>query len=243
VSPQRLYEALLRWLPTADFVAPAVALVAAGGDGVDPLSRIEGFDPQVGLALVSGESDAFADLLRRFIVHHEDGLPGLDNCLATGQREQARRLVHSLKGGAAAIGAFALEKKAASLEAALSPACETRGLRLAALDLEYELVQLVAALHDCVPLQAVLEPGAGEARLSRLQLEEALDTLSWLLDCGDAGAERLFRDLAPDMRAVFGGACEELGRAVRNHDDERALALLEALRAGARLQPDAGETT
>src|SRR6185369_8227007 len=194
---------------------------------------IDGFDPAVGLALVGGAAEPFADLLQRFVAHHEDGVPSLDNCLATGQREQARRLAHSLRGGAAAIGAFALEKGAASLEAALLQAQPTEELRLAAFNLEYELIHLVAALHDALPQQLAPQPDKGLARLSPVELDEALETLAALLGSGEAGAARFCRDIAPDLRAAFGGACEELERAARNHDHERALKLVEALRLGA----------
>jgi CheY-like chemotaxis protein len=240
VSAQRLYETLLRWLPQVKVAAPEAAPKPGGADWTSRLSGIDGFAPAVGLALVGGDGDAFVDLLLCFVGHYEDGLPGLDNCLATGQREQARRLAHSLKGGAAAIGAVALEKLAASLEAALVQASELQELRLAGFDLEYELIHFIAALHDALPRQSVPEPQAGPARLSAAELGEALDMLAVLLDCGDSGAERYYRDIALDMRATFGSACEELASAVRNHDDELALTLLEALRLRAGAQPATG---
>ena len=236
VTPQRLYEILQRWLPAVQVTPPAAVSRPEAGDWTSRLSAIDGFDPSVGLTLVGGEADTFADLLQRFVTHYEDGVPALDNCLATGQREQARRLAHLLKGGAASVGAIALEKGAASLEAALLQARPTQELRLAAFNLEYELIHLVGALHDALPQQPAQESGTGLIRLSPAQLDEALDTLAGLLDAGDAGAERFCRDIASDLRAAFGDACNELASAVRNHDHERALTLLEALRLRAGLE-------
>ena len=74
--------------------------------------------PAVGLAL-AGDEAVFLELLGRFVTAHQDGVPGLDSSLATGQFELARRMVHSLKGSAAAIGAETLRRQAAVCESAI----------------------------------------------------------------------------------------------------------------------------
>ena len=189
------------------------------------------------MEVAGGDEAAFADLLRRFMSHYEDGVGGLDASLATGQREPARLMVHSLKGAAAAIGAVALRERAASLEAKLAPAAITQSLRLLAFDLENDLVHMVAALHDVLPAQAEPERHADAVVMSAAQLGQALETLALLLACGDFAAQRFYRDIAPDVRAAFGSAAGELGRAMRQRDDEAALELVRQLQARRNAQP------
>jgi len=51
---------------------------------------------------------------------------------------------------------------------------------------------------------------------------------------GDYGAERFHRDIAAALRKAFGEAAAKLAQAVRNHDHEGALVLIETLKAGPR---------
>jgi PAS domain S-box-containing protein len=231
VTPQRLCETLMRWLPHAAVAEPAATPQSVPAGLLASLGGIEGFDPAVGLALM-GDEDAFACLLRQFIAAHEDGMPGLDNALVTGQRDRARRMVHSLKGSAAAIGARMLQQLAATCESAIAKGEPLERLRLLAFDIEYELVHFVGALHDRLPALAAPEESARADDMSPAQLDAALESLGFLLAAGDFSAERLHRDIAAPLRNAFGEAAGLLAQAVRNHDHERALALLATLKAG-----------
>jgi two-component system, sensor histidine kinase and response regulator len=227
VSPRRLYEALLRWLPQAAVPVPVPPKHDSGI--ADSLAGIEGLSAAAGLATTGGDEPAFEDMLRRFIARHADGLPGLDTSLVTGQRQRARLLVHSLKGAAAAIGAASLQKRAARLEMQLAQGGATQALRLMAFDLEHDLVQLVAALHDVVPGGPEPQPGPDSGSMARHELEEAVASLEVLLECGDFSAQRFHREIAPALRDAFGVEADLLAEAVRDRDDERALVILRAL--------------
>ncbi|HWP10546.1 MAG TPA: hypothetical protein VNN06_01895, partial [Ramlibacter sp.] len=61
----------------------------------------------------------------------------------------------------------------------------------------------------------------------------ALESLGGLLAAGDFGAERLHREIAAALRKAFGEAAAPLAQAVRNHDHEGALALIDTLKAAA----------
>jgi two-component system, sensor histidine kinase and response regulator len=229
VSPQRLCEMLAQWLPHAAVAMPGTQVPVAAGL-LERLGDIEGFDPAVGLALL-GDEEAFIRLLQQFIAAHEDGVPGLDANLAAGHLERARRMVHSLKGTSAALGARALQRLAASCESAIIRREPLDKLRLLAFDLQYEVVHFIGVLHDRLPAL----PAAGEIAqvddMSPAQLTAALESLGFLLMAGDYGAERLHRDIAASLRNVFGAPAAKLAHAVRNHDHERALAIVESLKA------------
>jgi two-component system, sensor histidine kinase and response regulator len=230
VSPQRLCEILTQWLPHAAVPKPGPEQRVAAGL-LESLAGIEGFEPAVGLALL-GDQDAFIRLLQRFIANHEDGVPELDAKLAAGHLERARRMVHSLKGTSAALGARTLQHLAAACEAAIVRRESAEQLRLLAFDLQYEVVHFVGVLHDRLPSLAA----AGEIlqidEMSPAQLTSALESLGFLLMAGDYGAERLHRDIGASLRKAFGEpAAAKLAHAVRNHDHERALAIVESLKA------------
>ena len=225
ISPRRLGDALARWLPRLAAAPPAEPVAPTAL--TNRLAGIEGFDPAVGLA-VAGSEELFLGLLGRFVTEHQDGVPGLDNCLATGQMELARRMVHSLKGSAAAVGADMLRRLAAGCEAAIARREETKHLRLLAFDLEYELVHFVAALHDRLPARAQPEEHRPVA-MSAAQLAAAVETLGYLLASGDFGAQRFHRDIAPQLKQAFGAPAEALAQALRDLDYERAFALLDTL--------------
>jgi PAS domain S-box-containing protein len=225
ISPQRLGDALARWLPRVAVVQPLEPATATAL--ANRLAGIEGFDPAVGQAL-AGDEAVFLELLGRFVTAHQDGVPGLDSSLATGQFELARRMVHSLKGSAAAIGAETLRRQAAVCESAIERRDELKQMRLLAFDLEYELVHFVAALNDRLPTPARAEDSAA-AVMTAPNLAAAVETLGNLLACGDFRAQRLHRDIAPQLKAAFGAPAEALAQAVRDHDYERAFALLDTL--------------
>jgi HPt (histidine-containing phosphotransfer) domain-containing protein len=143
--------------------------------------------------------------------------------------------VHTLKGASAAIGARLLQQLASSCELAIAQGEGIEKLRLLAFDIEYELVHFAGALHDRLPALATV---AGEDRratgMGAEQLEAAMQTLRNLLASGDYGAQRFHREIAADLRDAFGEAAGTLAAAVRNHDHERALVLLETMKAGPR---------
>jgi len=239
ITPQRLCDVLARWLPRIEAPRPSVR-PRADDDLADRLAGIEGFDPDSGLALI-GDEEAYLGALRRFVGEHEDGVPGLDNCLATGQVEEARRMVHSLKGSAATIGARMLQELAAACEATIARREDRQHARLLAFDLEYELVHFVGALHDRLPVSPASGEAAPAADMTEEQFKAALETLGFLLASGDFGAQRLHREIAGNLRRAFGPPAEELAQAVRDHDHERAFELLEALKPSPRASAVTGK--
>ena len=239
VTLQRLHEHLARWLPQVALPQPAMTVQPAAAGLLEALAGIEGFEPAVGLALTENQG-AFVDLLQQFIASHEDGVPGLDSALATGARGQARLMVHTLKGASAAIGARLLQQLAASCELAIAGGEPIEKVRLLAFDIEYELVHFVGALHDRLP-PAVSEEDRQAIGMGAEQLDAAVQTLGNLLASGDYAAQRFHREIAADLRNAFGDAAGTLAAAVRNHDHERALVLIEAMKAGPRTATAAKE--
>lgn len=83
------------------------------------LAGLPGMDVKRGLAAFLGKTGNYLEFLGRLVATHRDDMSRLEECLAGGDREAARRMAHTLKGTAATLGADALSVTAASLEARL----------------------------------------------------------------------------------------------------------------------------
>ncbi len=124
VDPAALFAALHRWLP-ADAAQAAAApppppeqpTPPAATDGEPPV--IAGVDTATGLRLLRGKLPLYRRLLRQFAIDHRDDMAALRQHLAAGQREEARRLVHTLKGAAASLGLGGVQAAASDLEGAI----------------------------------------------------------------------------------------------------------------------------
>lgn len=80
---------------------------------------IAGLDIRQGLKLLNGKEALYHRLLQRYAMTHRDDMASLRQQLAGGQKEDARRLAHSLKGASASLGISAVQQAASDLEAAI----------------------------------------------------------------------------------------------------------------------------
>ena len=233
-----LYAALLKWLPEErgppgserhPDAVPTRPVDAETAAALAQLSAVPGLDVARGLAVLRGKSAAYLRLLREFVATHAEDMARLAACLAAGERLEARRLAHNLKGAAATLGAGRLADKAASLETILrtreDAALGDGDLRPSIDAVAAELAALAAAMPPAGAARA-----ADAAPVEGKTLERILDELDALLAHGDTAAIELFGDHAAELRAALGQPSEELARRVENFDFEAARAMLRTLR-------------
>jgi len=167
-----LYAALLRWLPLPS-AAPGADLGATARADEPPalhrrLADIDGLDLAHGLATVSGNLGTYTRLLRLFVQTHgadAERLRALADCDDPEQPSDASNdgqaadanvlptLLHRLKGGAGAVAAVEIERRAALAESLFRDAASagTGAANAAVLDLAHDLDRLVAALTAALP--------------------------------------------------------------------------------------------
>ncbi|WP_200331364.1 response regulator [Thiocystis violacea] len=126
LDPSRLFETLLRWLPCPDEVegAPRPSPPSPGESGAVPtlsprLGPAAGLDVVSGLECVDQDQERYLRLLKRLVCEHAEDAGRILSCLAAGDRFEARRLAHSLKGCSGTLGAFRVQAAAAALETAI----------------------------------------------------------------------------------------------------------------------------
>ncbi|MDD5389967.1 MAG: response regulator [Gallionellaceae bacterium] len=241
VDPDALFAALTKWLPRRPRVlASRVPLdedVATGFAGASPsiaafataFATIHGLDAKAGLRMTRGNPERYAALLRLFVEHHEPDVARLSASLASGDREQAKRLAHSLKGAAGTVGATALSGLAAELDAAIS--AERPEFEIAARIEAYAQAQqaFTAAVRAALAASSDLAGSSG-APPDPARARARLGQLAVLLAEGDARAISLAREITPDLRALLGDAADGLLRQIEIFDFEVALETIRAAR-------------
>lgn len=120
VDPGQLYHCLRQWLLPQGEAAPAVAVEEAQPSTADLLARLRqlpGIDVDAGLARVLGKADKYLALLKQFSATQQDGAAAIEALWRAGEREDAARRLHALKGAAATLGLVDIATAAATAEA------------------------------------------------------------------------------------------------------------------------------
>jgi PAS domain S-box-containing protein len=253
VDPAALYQNLLLWLSAAtlgaaanesgkaDYVRTASVYVRppgpAAGAGEGPtvgavlaaLARVPGLNVARGQAALRCNSEKYLSLLSRFVEAHVDDMTRLATSLAEGDHVTAVRLVHTLKGTGATLGADQLSAMAGSLENLLKA---TQAAGIGSDDIRPEMDAIgheLAALAAAFPSSASL-PQADTTPPDPAVLRAVLDQLGMLLEKSDTTAIHLFEKHESLLRAALGARCENLGRQIKGFDFETAHMTLRDLR-------------
>jgi len=120
IDPDRLYSTLVRWIRTSQ-VNTAERLSAVLSPEVDMLefTGLSGVDVADGLKRVAGDTELYRNILCKFHDTQADSLKCIRDALASGDRQLAVELAHSLRGVSGNIGANKLQEKVAILESTL----------------------------------------------------------------------------------------------------------------------------
>ena len=101
--------------------SPLAAAASPAAPSLSPpdFSGIPGLTMSRALLYLPGRDQIFARVLRQFIDHYGQGVPGLAAALQAGHWAEAGRRLHSLRGACGAVGATGVQAKAQALEQAV----------------------------------------------------------------------------------------------------------------------------
>ena len=229
IDPEKLYAALLRWLPAFAHQAeapsePPAPQPASPEHGLEPLQAL-GLNAETALQRLMHNWQWYEDLLRSFARQGSQPMQNLVAALRAGQREEAHRHAHTLKGIAATLGAESLRELSARLEGALSGQEDLGGL-LALAEEGVQLQQRLAeGLQALLPAENAAPPGQEAPDMPGL-----VARLTALLADDDADALALFQQHRPSLDDALGGAAPAMAEAMTQFRFTDALAHLHELR-------------
>ncbi len=233
VDPDALFAALMKWLPRRPRVVASRVHAPFGADSdtvfSTAIATVPGLDAQAGLRMTRGNPERYAALLRLFVEHHEPDVAHLRDSLASGDREQAKRLAHTLKGAAGTVGATGLSGLATELDAAIG-AGRSEAEIAARIEAYAQAHQAFTAAVRAILAAPPGVAGANSAPIDLARAREHLKQLAALLAEGDARAIHLVHETTPELRALLGDAVDVLLRHIEIFDFEAALETLRAAR-------------
>jgi signal transduction histidine kinase/DNA-binding response OmpR family regulator len=228
----QMYNTLARWIRPSHPTPPPRPESRPSDAPLLP-KRLSGIDLAQGLRSTNNNSALYLKLLRRFMETERDFVARFEQVERQGDRAEARRLAHSLKGVAATLGMAGLTAAAKALE---EVSVEDEDRWRPSLDrVNAELGLVLAGLGQQfppppdAPVPTLTRPGP---RLQVEALRPLLRQLRGRLEQGNYLAGQTLQQLSPLLlHSPQQASFREVRDAVTQYDFERALQRLDRLEA------------
>ncbi|MDO8988967.1 MAG: response regulator [Sideroxyarcus sp.] len=211
VDPDQLFGMLLRWLPTKTMVTPAPPISTETPSA--ELAAIPGLDIGQGLKVLNGRIATYLRLLRQYGADHGDDMARLRERISAGEWDEARRLVHTLKGSSGNLGATGVQGLAAKLETAIQDGRDAVTIERLANTLETGLQALVTGIRTALPQEAAV-PCA--EKVDWAVVRKVLAELEPLLKSSSMQANQVIETHAALLNAAFGALGAELQQRIEH---------------------------
>ena len=226
IRPNLLYEQLTHWIGPIQRPPPPTKQASDAYD----LPEIPGVDVADGLVAVGGDRKRFWQLLVRFFEEHGQSAYEIRDALDGGDRQEAERQAHSIKGVAALIGANTLHLAAADLEIVIRERDSARE-ELAMTAFRSALIPIVAAME---PLAVVSDPvtdhAAPEVEIDPTHVLPLLKELDELLKERDPDSETVLEQVEETLKGSRAeSACRDMAKHIRRYDYKDALKSLKRI--------------
>jgi PAS domain S-box-containing protein len=194
ISPERLMDALAKWVHVPEERARAARTIATGsiaGSIPDAFFALGSLDVREGVRRIGGKVDAYTKQLHRFREHYINAGSELDRLLRTQPIPRAEEYCHALIGVTGNIGAVALHDKLVDIDVQLKQGKTPDNVEVEAVQ---ALLQQVFADIDSAACAMPVSVIAGK-RLSYDEILERLDRLGPALSYDLGAAEQLLAEL------------------------------------------------
>jgi polar amino acid transport system substrate-binding protein len=232
INPQLLFEALLRWIPHAERELPEGFESTSSIDDDQEIPDLAGIDTAAGVARLGGNAGSYLRLLEKFADNQADAVDRIRTEHEAGNREDAIRAAHTLKGVSGSIGATALHEVAGQLENSLKEG-EEGSFKTQCVQAEMELARVVGLIEG---LQAQPAASSGQPGALPADFDEQLKALLALLEDYDSAAEDKLFDILEQVRgSEFESMLKDLQKPIGQYDLEAAAEALEPIRSAATM--------
>jgi CheY-like chemotaxis protein/HPt (histidine-containing phosphotransfer) domain-containing protein len=191
IDPDALFAALAHWTKPRK-VAAAAAPSAPPATVDDGLPGIEGVDIAGALKRVVGNQRLYRSLMEQFATKQSDMDVRIAEALAGGDRQDAERLAHTLKGVAGNLGIGAVQAAAAKVEKAIRE--EDSEASKFVVELKIVLAPQVAAIRSA--LGGGSKPAATAATFNSEAASRAARHLMSLIEANDGDSADAVQEVA-----------------------------------------------
>ena len=229
IEPDELWKALLEWIPPqgAPIGPVPTAAPTAPVESISIPDHIPGLEVQEGLRRVLGKQALYLSMLRKFVAGQADTPNQLVQTLAAGQRADAERLAHSLRGVAGNIGAMEIHRLATDVETAIREHYSEEQTATLIQQLRLSLGELIGHLEAQLPAEKRPEMGV----IDRKQLDAVCSRLGELLVDDDAEAADILQENVGLLSQAFPQDYGKIESAINQFDFEAAYSALLAAQA------------
>jgi len=207
ILPQTLYATLLKWIspktstpqvpqpPHPSLMATAVSLPC-----------LYGIDNAKGLQHTAGNTSIYNKVLLKFAENHASSMNEIETALAHGDLKNAKRLIHTLKGLAASLGAPLLHGQLQRIDDRLADAADggkrADGLDVLLKNTAQEMEKIIASIQTTLTIadnRADRPAIASAESLSPKRIEQQLQDLLVKLRSFDSDADRAIEAILADI--------------------------------------------
>ncbi|CAK0763557.1 hypothetical protein CCP3SC5AM1_340012 [Gammaproteobacteria bacterium] len=125
---------------------------------IETIPNLPGFNVETALIRLGGNQRLYLSILEKFLQQQKDAVEKIEQALIRGERQEAIRLTHTLKGLAGNIGNIRLQEASARIEADLMETSkETIFLDELKNIMSNVILELTTALPDLLPTPSFVE--------------------------------------------------------------------------------------
>ena len=230
INPRILFNVLVKW------IKPGTRKLPEGFEQLkketlqddQSLPDLPGIDVQNSIIRIGGSVRRYKQLLAKFVENQGNVDENIQQALDSGDKEEALRLAHSLKGVAGNVGALDLHGHAKNLEACIKDN-DTNQIKI-------DLQQLADSLqHTCQVLAPILESTDHQVPLDHIDINLAdlaprIKKLQQYLVDWDMEAQSVLQDICQFVSgSKLAQSFDQVATHVNAYANEKALAELEKI--------------
>jgi CheY-like chemotaxis protein/HPt (histidine-containing phosphotransfer) domain-containing protein len=223
IDPDSFFATLARWTRANQTEFQDASAKTTRAEDEISLPELGGVDVAVGLRRIGGNRRLYRELLEQFAEKQKSAGDRIAAAFESGDRNQAERLAHSLKGVAGNLGIDRIFQSAGNLEKAIRDS--QSGVNEMIKELTSELDRQVQTIQERLTVASEIpRKKEGSQAADPVAVSKAMTRLRDLLKASDADAREAYTGLAELLRGrVDPLRLQALSAAVRAFNFETAL--------------------
>jgi len=235
VNPDNLFSTIIKWLPKPKAFVQANSAVTrsheldtSNNNVRDQMAAFTWMDSTIGLRNMRGDVEAYLHILRRFDSNHGKDMEKINLQLKENEIDNAKRMVHTLKGASGTLGLIKLQQTTADLENNLLQWQENDNKNVLEHLIENisieqrNLHQFINQTYQQTEVKEIIDNDPKK-------VETLLNSLKELLEMDDTSVNELFLEYEQLLQLRFGSLADQLGQQIELFEYQQALNTLRGI--------------